>query len=151
MLTARASTADVVSGLELGADDYVVKPFEPQELTARVRAVLRRYTVGGPDPSGLVRRRDVYVDHNAFRAFRGDHELALSATELRLLAELMNHAGEALSRHVLLAAVWGYDYLGDSRLVDMAIMRLRERLGEAPAPPPYIATVRGVGYRFERE
>jgi two-component system response regulator MtrA len=149
MLTARADTADVVAGLELGADDYVTKPFEPVELAARVRAVLRR-SADSDDESGTTRRvRDVVVDEGAFRAYRNDRELSLTATEFRLLAELVRHAGLVLTREVLLERVWGYDYLGDSRLVDMAVMRLRDKLGDPAELPGYVSTVRGVGYRFE--
>lgn len=151
MLTARDDVADVVAGLELGADDYLTKPFEPAELTARIRAVLRRT---GRDSNGdSVQEsceRDLTVDEGAFRAFRGSEELALTTIELRLLAELVRSAGKVLTRDRLLERVWGYDYLGDSRLVDMAIKRLRDKIGEPAAPPPYITTVRGVGYRFER-
>jgi two-component system response regulator MtrA len=147
MLTARADTADVVTGLELGADDYLTKPFEPAELAARIRAVLRR----SADTTTATEVRDVVVDEAAFRAFKGGEELSLTTIELRLLAELARHAGNVLTREVLLEQVWGYDYLGDSRLVDMAVKRLRDKLGDAPADPPYIATVRGVGYRFEAE
>jgi two-component system response regulator MtrA len=149
MLTARADTADVVAGLELGADDYVTKPFEPAELVARVRAVLRRSTETDGEPGSVLRGRDVVVDEGAFRAHRGDRELKLTATEFRLLAELVRHVGLVLTREVLLERVWGYDYLGDSRLVDMAMMRLRDKLGDPPESPPYVSTVRGVGYRFE--
>jgi two-component system response regulator MtrA len=146
MLTARTSSVDVVTGLELGADDYVTKPFEPAELAARVRAVLRR--TGGDD--AVIEARDLRVDEAAFRAFKDGDELSLTTMELRLLADLARHAGTVLTREVLLERVWGYDYLGDSRLVDMAVKRLRDKLGEAPEEPPYIATVRGVGYRFEK-
>jgi two-component system response regulator MtrA len=150
MLTARTHVSDVVAGLELGADDYMTKPFEPTELAARVRAVLRRSAdPTGSDTGPAINARDVSVDERAFRAFRGERELALTATEFRLLAELVRHAGLVLTREVLLERVWGYDYLGDSRLVDMAVMRLRDKLGEPEQPPPYISTVRGVGYRFE--
>ena len=147
MLTARADPDDIVTGLELGADDYLTKPFEPKVLAARVRAVLRR---ASSDPPGPLRGRDLEVDEAAFTATRGGEPLALTRIELRLLAELIRHTGEVMTRGVLLDRVWGYDYLGDSRLVDMAVKRLRDKIGEPPAPPAYITTVRSVGYRFER-
>jgi two-component system, OmpR family, response regulator MtrA len=145
MLTARAETADVVRGLELGADDYVTKPFEPAELTARVRAAVRRSAETVPP---RWRARDLEIDEEAFTVCRGGEELPLSATETKLLIALASRAGQVLSREALLERVWGYDYLGDSRLVDMAVLRLRSKLGEPEAPPPYVETVRSVGYRF---
>ena len=147
MLTARSDTTDVVVGLELGADDYITKPFEGSELTARVRAVLRR-AAAEPD-APLVRVRDLEIDTAAFRATRGGVELELTATEFRLLAELARNPGRVLTREGLLERVWGYDYLGDSRLVDMAVKRLRDKLGDDPRDPSYVTTVRGIGYRFE--
>lgn len=146
MVTARDAAADVVRGLELGADDYVVKPFEAAVLLARLRAVLRR---ASPAEESVIEARDVRVDVAQWRAWRGDDALDLTATELRLLAELVRHAGQVLTREVLLERVWGYDYLGDSRLVDMAIKRLRDKLKVAPDEPSKIGTVRGVGYRYE--
>jgi len=148
MLTARDEPADMVAGLELGADDYVTKPFEPAVLAARLRAVLRRVEPSGIDAERLT-LRDLTIDEAAFRAYRGEQEIRLTAIEFRLLAELVRHAGSVLTRQVLLERVWGYDYLGDSRLVDMAVKRLRDKL-EVPEQPPYVTTVRGVGYRFER-
>jgi two-component system, OmpR family, response regulator MtrA len=145
MLTARAETADVVRGLELGADDYVTKPFEPAELTARVRAAVRR-SVESVAPRW--RARDLVIDEEAFTVSRAGEELALSATETKLLIALASRPGQVLSREALLERVWGYDYLGDSRLVDMAVLRLRAKLGEPEAPPSYVETVRSVGYRF---
>jgi two-component system response regulator MtrA len=144
MLTARGEPGMVVRGLECGADDYVTKPFESAVLLARVRAVLRR-TLGSA--SEVLEGHGVRVDVEAFKAWRGEELLDLSATELRLLIELMRHTGQVLSREALLRLVWNYDYLGDSRLVDMAIKRLRDKLG--PVGTSAIATVRGVGYRFE--
>jgi two-component system response regulator MtrA len=94
--------------------------------------------------------RDLVVDEKAFRASRGGEELPLTTIEFKLLADLVRHAGQVLTREQLLERVWGYDYLGDSRLVDMAVKRLRDKLGASPEPPAYITTVRGVGYRFER-
>ncbi|MBA3604838.1 MAG: response regulator transcription factor [Acidimicrobiia bacterium] len=153
MLTARADTNDVVAGLELGADDYVTKPFEPAVLAARIRSVLRRSdddnTPAGID--GVLAARGITVDVESQRAFRGEEELLLTRTEWRLLVELLSNAAKVLTREHLLEAVWGYDYLGDSRLVDMAVKRLRDKLGEPDRPPSYVTTVRGVGYRFERD
>jgi DNA-binding response OmpR family regulator len=147
MLTARDATADVVRGLDAGADDYLTKPFVPEELAARARAASRRQL-----PGAGVRLivRDLVIDERAFCARRGDEELDLTATELRLLIALASRAGEVLSRHDLLAAVWGYDYLGDSRLVDMAVLRLRRKLGDdGSGTAPYVTTIRSEGYRFD--
>jgi DNA-binding response OmpR family regulator len=144
MVTARGEPGMIVRGLECGADDYVTKPFESAVLLARVRAVLRR--TQGPG-SEVLEDHGIRVDVEAFKAWRGEEEIELSATELRLLIELMRHTGQVLSREALLRLVWNYDYLGDSRLVDMAIKRLRDKL--APVGTKAIGTVRGVGYRFE--
>jgi two-component system response regulator MtrA len=147
MLTARADTEDVVAGLELGADDYVTKPFEPAELAARARAAVRRHLEAEPTSW---QARDLEIDEEAFRAQRAGTDLLLTATEFKLLVALGGHAGQVMTREALLERVWGYDYLGDSRLVDMAVRRLRRKLGDPPEPPPYITTIRAVGYRFER-
>ncbi len=146
MLTARADTAEIVAGLELGADDYVTKPFAGPEFVARVRAALRRVAADEPVPP--IQIGELEIDSAAFRATAGGRELDLSATEFRLLFELARHPDRVLSREILLERVWGYDYLGDSRLVDMAVNRLRTKLGDEPRTPRYIATVRGAGYRF---
>lgn len=149
ILTARTATADVVTGLELGADDYVVKPFETSELTARVRAVMRRTKTARRTDEGLLVAGTLVVDPAAVRVELGGAPLALTATEFRLLVELLRHRGEALSRESLLREVWGHDFLGDSRLVDVAVWRLREKLADDPKSPVFIVTVRGFGYRFE--
>lgn len=146
MLSARAETADLVAGLELGADDYVTKPFDGPELTARTRAVLRR---GGSEPhAGVLRAGSLIVDPVAFRATKDGEVLDLSATEFKLLMELMRHLDQVLTREVLLRRVWEYDYMGDSRMVDMAVKRLRAKIENEPAHPQFISTVRGIGYRF---
>jgi two-component system response regulator MtrA len=148
MLTARSDPSDVVAGLELGADDYVTKPFDLPVLVARARAVLRRTT---REPgSSPIRVGDLEVDEAAFVARRDGRELPLTATEFRLLAELARRPGQVFTREVLLEAVWGYDYLGDSRLVDVAVQRLRAKVEHDPSHPALIATVRGIGYRLER-
>ena len=148
MLTARADTVDVVVGLESGADDYVTKPFEMPELVARARAVLRRASAPASDPTITV--GDLEVDPAGFTARREGQELGLTATEFRLLLELARRPGQVFTREMLLSRVWEYDYLGDSRLVDVAVQRLRSKIEEDPAHPRLIVTVRGVGYRLDR-
>jgi two-component system response regulator MtrA len=150
VVTARIDTVDAVVGLESGADDYVRKPFDMTELKARIRALLRR-RVEAPEQSGHepMRAGDLVIDDRAYRVWRGDREIELSATEFKLLVELVSHTGRVLTRDVLIENVWGYDYLGGSRLVDMAIKRLRAKIEEDPAEPRYIQTIRGIGYRLE--
>ena len=149
MLTAKADTSDVVAGLELGADDYVTKPFSGPELLARLRALLRRASSEDRDVA-ILRIRGLEIDPGAFSVHRDGEKIELTATEFRLLVELARNRGNVLTREILLQRVWGYDYLGDSRLVDMAVKRLRDKIGDDPKEPSYITTVRGVGYRFER-
>jgi two-component system, OmpR family, response regulator MtrA len=147
MLTAKTGTSDIVLGLEAGADDYVTKPFEISELIARIRAVLRR--VSETLIEGKVNIGDLEVDPPAFKAWKRGEQLSLTATEFRLLLELVRHRGQVLTREVLLDRVWNYEYLGDSRLVNMAVKRLREKIEDDPGNPRFIETVRGVGYRLE--
>ena len=149
MLTARHDELDRIAGLELGADDYVVKPFSLGELLARVRAMLRR---GSREATGVERELlqggDISVDTGSRRAWRSGQELALAAKEFDLLACLMRNRGMALSRDLLLERVWGFDFSGDPRTVDVHIRWLREKVEGDPSQPVYIQTVRGIGYRF---
>jgi len=148
MLSARSDTVDVVVGLELGADDYVTKPFELPELVARVRAALRRTSA---DRTGeRITAGDLEIDPGGFRARKGRRELDLTATDFRLLLELARRPGQVFTRELLLERVWNYEYLGDSRLVDVAVQRLRAKIEDDPRHPKLIVTVRGVGYRFEK-
>jgi two-component system response regulator MtrA len=146
MLTARSELHDVIVGLELGADDYVTKPFELPELVARIRAVLRRAAVGPTD--GTIAIGDLEIDPGSFSVRRGGEEVPLTATEFRLLLELARRPKQVFTRELLLELVWNYDYLGDSRLVDVAVQRLRAKIEDDPKQPKLIQTVRGVGYRL---
>jgi two-component system, OmpR family, response regulator MtrA len=148
MLSAKSDTVDVVVGLELGADDYVTKPFEMAELAARARAAVRRATTVDDEEPVLV-RGDLEIDPGAFVARRRGEDVGLSATEFRLLLELARRPGQVFTRELLLQRVWNYDYLGDSRLVDVAVQRLRAKVEDDPKEPRTIKTVRGVGYRFD--
>jgi two-component system response regulator MtrA len=149
MLTARGDTMDVVVGLEAGADDYVRKPFDLPELVARIRAALRRAGAGAGDPAEL-RLGPLTIDVAGRTVARDGTDIPLTRTEFDLLHELVRHAGQVLSRDILLDRVWGYDYLGDSRLVDVAIQRLRAKVEADPASPELIQTVRGAGYKAVR-
>ena len=147
MLTARSDLHDVVVGLELGADDYVTKPFELHELVARVKAVLRRSAADSGER--LISTDGLEIDPGAFSVRRHGEELQLTATEFRLLLELARRPKQVFTRELLLELVWNYDYLGDSRLVDAAVQRLRAKIEDDPKEPKLIRTVRGVGYRFD--
>jgi DNA-binding response OmpR family regulator len=147
MLSARDQLHDVVVGLELGADDYVTKPFELPELVARIKAVLRRSVAAPSD--GVISVDDLEIDPGAFRVRRGGEDVALTATEFRLLLELARRPKQVFTRELLLELVWNYEYLGDSRLVDVAVQRLRAKVEDDPKQPKLIQTVRGVGYRFD--
>ena len=154
MLTARGDTIDVVVGLESGADDYVRKPFEMPELVARVRAALRRRTGdadadGAPDETAIS-LGDLRIDLDGRTVERDREEIPLTRTEFDLLVELARHPGRVFTRDVLLDRVWGYDYLGDSRLVDVAVGRLRSKVESDPAAPALVLTVRGAGYKAAR-
>jgi len=149
MLTARGDTMDVVVGLEAGADDYVRKPFDLPELIARIRAALRRAGTTADEATEL-RLGNLVIDVGGRTVTRDGADVPLTRTEFDLLVELIRHAGQVLTRDVLLDRVWGYDYLGDSRLVDVAIQRLRSKVEVDPAMPELIQTVRGSGYKAVR-
>jgi DNA-binding response OmpR family regulator len=148
MVTAKTDTHDVVAGLEAGADDYVTKPFQPKELSARIRALLRR---ARPAESGRSQHRfgdlEVIPDEGVVR--RDDVEVHLTKTEFRLLCELASAPGRVFSREQLLERVWGYDYFGDGRLVDVHVRRLRTKVEHDPANPRHVVTVRGLGYKIQ--
>jgi len=150
MLTARADTLDVVVGLEAGADDYVRKPFEVPELVARVRAALRRVGRQPEDDTGRLRLGPLDIDIAGRTVTRDGRDIPLTRTEFDLLADLARHPGQVLARDTLLDRIWGYDYLGDSRLVDVAVGRLRAKVEADPAAPELILTVRGAGYKAAR-
>ena len=148
MLTARTDAFDVVAGLEAGADDYIRKPFELPELVARLRVALRR--AGTTETGGPLHLGPLEIDEASHTVRRDGQEIALSHTEFRLLAELARRPGQVFTRELLLEQIWGYDYLGDSRLVDVAIQRLRAKVEAEPAHPELLLTVRGVGYKAAR-
>lgn len=148
MLTARGAEVDKIVGLESGADDYMVKPFGLGEFLARVRAMLRRMPGRTATPNELI-SQDLRVDLAGRRVFRGAQELQLSHKEFDLLSELMRNQGAVLSRDLILTKVWGYEFFGDKRTVDVHVRWLREKIEDDPSSPQRIVTVRGVGYRFE--
>ncbi|HEV2282482.1 MAG TPA: response regulator transcription factor [bacterium] len=152
MLTAKDSEHDRVLGLESGADDYVTKPFSPRELVARVRAILRRTgrdDIGGAD-TPLVSGRLV-LNALTHEVRLGDRTIELTAKEFDLLRLLMGHPNQVFTRDFLLEHIWGYEYFGSTRTVDMHISRLREKIEDDPNTPTFIVTVRGVGYKLKRE
>jgi DNA-binding response OmpR family regulator len=145
MLTARGDDFDIVGGLEAGADDYVVKPVEPRVLDARIRAVLRRMVRAGAPAETF---GDLVIDRSALVVRRAGRELSLTPTELRLLLVLSGSPRQVFSREQLLELVWERGYLGDSRLVDACVQRLRAKIETGTSEPRYVQTVRGFGYRF---
>lgn len=157
MLTARADEVDRIVGLEIGADDYLTKPFSMRELLARVKALLRRVRLTREEAlaealtaqSDTLTTGDLVVDQSRRVAYRGGQALALKPRELDLLAYLLRHKGVALSREHLLQQVWGWDYVGSTRTVDVHVRWLREKVEDDPAAPTRIVTVRGIGYRLD--
>ncbi len=155
MLTALGDVADRITGLELGADDYVVKPFSPKELEARIRSVLRRVTKGsheGIPSSGVIQVVDIRIDTNKRQVYKRDDRIRLTGMEFSLLELLVSRSGEAFSRSEILQEVWGYtpERHVDTRVVDVHISRLRAKLEDDPSNPELILTARGTGYLFQR-
>ncbi len=144
MLTARSDTTDVVSGLEAGADDYIVKPFNPKELVARIRTRLRPAT---PEDNQTLRVSDLTIDVAAHEVRRGDELISLTPLEFELLVALASKPQQVFTREQLLEQVWGYHYKADTRLVNVHVQRLRSKVERDPDNPRVVMTVRGVGYR----
>jgi DNA-binding response OmpR family regulator len=149
MLTAKTEEVDRVVGLEIGADDYVTKPFSMRELIARVKALLRRAEGGGKEHAETLTCGDVEIDLRRHEASRAGGALALKPKELELLTFFMQNRGRAFTREQLLDQVWGYDFVGGTRTVDVHINWLRQKIEDEPAKPTRLVTVRGTGYRFD--
>jgi two-component system response regulator VicR len=151
MVSAKDSEFDKVIGLELGADDYVTKPFSNRELLARVKANLRRSNVAAETTSANADKKEIRIGNitiapEKYAAYKNDKHIDLTHREFELLHYLAQHVGEVMTREHLLETVWGYDYFGDVRTVDVTIRRLREKVEDTPSRPEYVATRRGVGY-----
>ncbi|UNC93704.1 response regulator [Candidatus Contubernalis alkaliaceticus] len=150
MLTAKETETDKVLGLELGADDYVTKPFGTRELIARVRAILRR-TEGSMPGQEIIKCGSIEINQNTIEVRKGGRLLELTYREFELLTYLVRNAGCVITRSKLLSDVWGHDYYGDDRTVDVTVRRLREKVEEDPSRPDYICTKRGIGYYLRRQ
>ncbi len=156
LLTAKDTEFDKVFGLEMGADDYIPKPFSPREVIARINAVLRRYEKSTSNvdetnakPTGNVEKTGPFtIDHKKYRVSVNDKNLKLTPKEFELMQYLVSHENQVLSRDQLLQGVWGFDYSGQSRMVDIQIAHLREKIEPDPKQPKYLRTVRGFGYEF---
>jgi len=148
MLTAKDSEVDIVVGLELGADDYVTKPYSSRELLARIKAVLRRRVEPDDDP-GIIEAGPVRMDIDRHVVSVGGREISMPLREFELLELLMRNSGRVLTRGQLIDRVWGSDYFGDTKTLDVHIKRIRAKIEETPSTPTLLVTVRGLGYRFD--
>ena len=152
MLTAKTEETDKIIGLSVGADDYLTKPFSPRELVARIKAALRRYGKTGAMPdSRILKFNRLRIDPEARLVWKDDEQVDLTAIEFDLLHTLAQHHGRVLSREQLLEQVWGHDFYGEARVVDVHLGHIRKKIEDNPALPAFIITVRGVGYRFAGE
>lgn len=148
MLTAKDAEVDKVQGLELGADDYITKPYSSRELLARVKANLRRYQA--PDTAtSVIQVDELVIDPAMYQVKKKGEEIDLTHREFELLTYLAKHRGQIFTREHLLQSVWGYDYFGDVRTVDVTIRRLREKIEDDPGNPTYVVTKRGIGYKLQ--
>lgn len=149
MLTAKDDEFDKILGLELGADDYLTKPFSPKEVVARIKAILRRTNKADQEEASFVRIGDLIIYPEQYEAKIEDKELSFTRKEFELLFYLAKHKGRVLSRDQLLSAVWNYDFSGDTRIVDVHVSHLREKIEPNTKEPIYIKTIRGLGYKME--
>ena len=150
MLTAKAEETDKIVGLSVGADDYLTKPFSPRELVARIKAALRRYGQSSSLPdSRILTFKRLRIDPDGRQVWKDDQPVELTAIEFDLLLALAEHPGRVLSREQLLQRVWGHDFYGEARVVDVHLGHIRKKIETNPAQPEFILTVRGIGYRFE--
>lgn len=149
MLTAKDSEVDIVVGLELGADDYVTKPYSTRELLARIRAVLRRQTEGDGSEDSALEANGVRMDIDRHQVTVEGREIAMPLKEFELLELLLRNAGRVLTRGQLIDRVWGADYFGDTKTLDVHVKRIRSKIEKDPSNPQLLVTVRGLGYRFE--
>ncbi|NLW21887.1 MAG: response regulator transcription factor [Tissierellia bacterium] len=148
MLTAKSQDIDKIMGLEYGTDDYMVKPFNPMELVLRIKSLLRRMELSKDDKQDIIVDKPFKIDKYSRRFYKGDVDIELTPTEYSIIKLFMENPGKAFSRDEIMNLVWGYDFVGDSKIVDVNVRRLRAKIEDDPSKPCYIETVWGVGYRW---